>query len=273
MEVSRDRIRTSAIYGNPVVVPARKKKRLLVVRKRFQPDHFSLKKVAKGIGNVAKDVVKLSVQPVKLAVASVTGKPVNTTYSTKVGAIVGKVHDTGSKALTATVKGFADTVTGGLATKAANLVRKDEYKEKAFSYNEQKSAVGADLGKTLNKVAAVLPTVGAVTGGVVGGALAGKKALSLGKKDEGQNMKESQIEIGPNVLENKAPEFSTENAAPTEGPMIQPKLPVRESQAQLQDHGNTLTASMGLGSLDTKTILIAVVAIVLLFFVASKKKG
>lgn len=153
-----------------------------------------------GVGNVVSDIGKLAIQPAKLAVASVTGKPVNTKYSTGFGKVVGKVHDTGNKALTTTAKSFADTITGGLATKAANLVRKDEYKEKAYSYGEMKNA-GAPTGiKFLDKTAEILPTVGTVAGGVVAGYLAGDKALSLGSKQEGNNMKPSGIEIGPNVL-------------------------------------------------------------------------
>lgn len=254
-------------------------KKIFIYRRNRGADHFSLKKTFKKIGNVAKDAVKLGVQPVKLAVASVTGKPVNTTYSTKLGAVVGKVHDTGNKALTSTAKGFADTITGGLATKAANVLRKDKYKEKAFAYNEMKNSGGPSFGKTLDKVATVLPTVGAVAGGVVAGAMAGNKALSLGKKQEQSNMKDSNIEIGQNVLTGQTP-LQLEKPVEYQKPRFESEpytggpASYRNMVSDQQPSDNKLTASMdlGFGKLTPMTIGIIVVAIILLVVAVKNKK-
>jgi hypothetical protein len=252
----------------------------IIIRKRTRRDNFSLKKLGKGIVNVAKDSVKLAVAPVKLAVSSVTGKPVKTEYSTKVGKVVAKVHDTGSKALTSTVKGFADTVTGGYATKAANLLRKDEYKEKPFAYNEQKKSIANDisLGKTLDKVAVVLPTVGAVAGGTVAGVLAGNKALSLTKKQGSDNMKNSGLEIGPNVITGM-PVLGSESPKLNEFPKSGGELikgvphasefsPIQQTQ---QPGVPTMQASFGNFELNPMTIGIIVVAIILLVIAAKNK--
>lgn len=248
-------------------------KKIIIYRRNRGVDNFSLKKTFRKIGDVATDIGKLSVQPVKLAVSSVTGKPVNTKYSTKVGAIVGKVHDTGNKALTSTAKGFADTITVGYATKAANLIRKDKFKEKAFAYNEMKNSGGPSLGKTLDKVATVLPTVGAVAGGVVAGTVAGKKALSLTKKQGESNMKNSDIQIGQNVLTGQTPIPSDKYKYEPE-PYTGGAPSYRNMEPEKLTAPENLTASMdfGFGKLTPVTIGIVIVAIILLVLAVKNKQ-
>lgn len=256
-------------------------KKIVIYRRNRGVDNFSHKKTFRKIGDVASDIGKLSVQPVKLAVSSVTGKPVNTKYSTKVGAIVGKIHDTGNKALTSTAKGFADTITGGYATKAANLIRKDRYKEKAFAYNEMKNSGGPSLGKTLDKVATVLPTVGAVAGGVVAGTVAGKKALSLTKKQGESNMKNSDIQIGQNVLTGQTPipsdkyKYEPElytGGAPSFRNMEPEKLTAPEKISSGRPENLTASMNLGFGKLTPVTIGIIIVAIILLVFAVKNKR-
>jgi len=128
---------------------------------------FSLKKLGKKIGNVAKDAVTLGKAPIALAVSSVTGKKPKLEYKTKVLGAVGKIHDESTKKLTGTVKAVGDTITLGYATKAANLVRKKENREQAYKYHElEKSNTGM---KFVDKASGVVGKVAPVAGALVGG--------------------------------------------------------------------------------------------------------
>lgn len=98
-----------------------------------------LGKIAKGIGNVVTDAVKIGVQPITSAVSSVTGKTIDLGYSTKAGSTVGGVTKVGVESGNTLFKSFADTATGGLASKGANLLRKDEFKESPGNYYETRT--------------------------------------------------------------------------------------------------------------------------------------
>lgn len=159
-------------------------------------------KLTTGVGKVVGDSAKIAVSPIKQGVSSITGKPVDLKLQTKAGKVVGGVTDIGGNALHSLAKGFADTVTLGYATKAANLIRKDENKEKAFAYNEMKQLPNTGI-KVIDKVGAVLPTVSAAIGGAAAGVMGGTKIADMLKKDS--NLKETTVAIGDNVLTGSTP--------------------------------------------------------------------
>lgn len=244
-------------------------------------DNFSLKKIVKSVGNavgdaaksvaktttnVVSDATKLGLQPVKLAVASVTGKPVNTSYSTGIGKIVGAIHDTGSKALTATAKGFADTITGGLATKAANLLRKDENKEKAFSYNEMKPGAATGV-KFIDKVGAILPTTGAIVGGTAAGIFAGNKALG-GSKQTASNQKPTGVSTGSNVLDQQLP-LNTDISLSPPNNNLPGGLP---SSVNNNTGSNIKTASFSFPEMSPMLMVGIVIAVILLALAVRTKE-
>lgn len=98
-----------------------------------------LGKIAKGIGDVVTDVVKVGVQPITSTISSVTGKKIDLDYSTGAGKTVGGVTKVGVESGNTLFKSFADTATGGLASKAANVLRADEFKEAPGNYYETRT--------------------------------------------------------------------------------------------------------------------------------------
>lgn len=96
--------------------------------------------VFKKIAGFGKDVVNLSVQPFVTAYNSVTGKDVQLEYETKVVDKVAGLSEKINVSINVVAKKWADSITGGYATKAVNLIRKDEYKEIAGKYNEAKDS-------------------------------------------------------------------------------------------------------------------------------------
>lgn len=108
-------------------------------------DNFSFKSLIKDIG-------KLAVQPIKTAVSSITGKKDNTVYETKLGKAVAKVNTTVDRTINTAAKSFADTISGGLATKGVNLIRKGENKETAYKYNEMPKGLLGNIAKGVGTV-------------------------------------------------------------------------------------------------------------------------
>lgn len=153
MDIVREYVKYNGVYYDKALLP--------------YVNHFSLKKLGKKIGNVAKDAVQMGAAPVKLAVASVTGKPAKIKYNTKLGKVVGGIHDESTKKLTATVKRVGDTITLGGASKLANVVRKKEYKEKPGQYNELRpSNTGVKfIDKLSDKMNPVTQVAGTIAGG------------------------------------------------------------------------------------------------------------
>lgn len=133
----------------------------------YSRNNFSLKKAFKKVTNVVKDTVQMGAAPIKLAVSSVTGKPAKLNYKTKIGKIVGGIHDESTKKLTATVKRVGDTITLGGASKLANVVRKDEYKEKPGQYGELRpSNTGIGwIDKASDKLNPFTQVAGTIAGG------------------------------------------------------------------------------------------------------------
>lgn len=120
------------------------------------------KKIASGV----KDFVNLNVQPFVTVYNSVTGDDKKLEYTTKPGAWVANVSTTVNTTINSAAKAFADTITGGYATKAVNLIRKDENKETAFHYNESRGALG-QAGTAIG--GALAKAWGGVGGGVGSG--------------------------------------------------------------------------------------------------------
>lgn len=93
------------------------------------------KKLIGGVKDVAKGVVSVVVAPVN----SITGHQYNPKFETKVGGFVGGAAKMGVDNLHTVGKTFADTITGGLASKAVNVVRSNDKKESWGNYAETKN--------------------------------------------------------------------------------------------------------------------------------------
>ena len=159
-----------------------------------------------GVGKVVGDASKIAVSPISSAVSSIKGADVDLKLQTKAGKAVNAVVETGSKSLHGMLKGFADTVTAGYATKAANLIRSDENKEKAFNYTEMTPTKDKTGIKLIDKATQVLPAASTALGSVVAGVVGGTKlADMLGTKKEEGNMKPDTTMVGENVLQYQLP--------------------------------------------------------------------
>ena len=137
-----------------------------------------------GLFNKLKDVVsdvgKTIAYSVAAPVNSITGHKYKPTYSTKVGAVLGQGSNIGIDSIHIAGKAFADTVTGGLATKAANKLRKPENQEKAYAYNEMENFHSVNTGvKAIDKAFSAYEKV-SKGGAVVLGAAMGANALKNG---------------------------------------------------------------------------------------------
>jgi hypothetical protein len=152
-----------------------------------------LKKVGNFVGDLGKGIAKVTVAPLE----SVTGREqYKPKFRTKAGGTIARSMDKGTKALHIAGKSFADTVTMGNATKLANKVRKKEYRESAYSYNEMKNISRDKFGiKPLDK-AYNLAGAGAVVVGQAFGAraLAGGTGKVLNKLN---SMKVNSEDPGP----------------------------------------------------------------------------
>jgi hypothetical protein len=95
------------------------------------------KKLFKGIKNVASDIGKATAYLVAAPINSITGHDFNPDFSTGFGQVVGGGAMLGVDSIHVAGKYFGDTITGGLASKAANLLRDDENKESYGNYGEK----------------------------------------------------------------------------------------------------------------------------------------
>lgn len=126
-----------------------------------------LKKAGRFFGDVGKSVAYVAAAPVN----SITGHDYNPDFKTKLGEAVGGSAIVGVDGIHTVFKSFADTITGGLATKGVNLIRKDKNKEQAFNYTEMRNhdfdtKLMNGYQKGVKKASSVL---GLVAGAVVGG--------------------------------------------------------------------------------------------------------
>ncbi len=161
------------------------------------------KAAATGVGKFAQDTVRLGVAPLTNAISSVKGQPINNGYVTKTAKILGKLNDVGNQGVNIVSKSFADTITGGLASKAKNaLASKIDPKgklgyvpEKAYSYGEMTPSQSSGV-KILDKAASYVPIASAVVGTLAGAKVGG---------DIVSNMKPTNIEVGNNVLKTQQP--------------------------------------------------------------------
>lgn len=130
--------------------------------------------LAKGIGNVVKDVVKVSVAATVMPVNSVTGHKYNPALTTGVGKVVGGTALAGAANVNILAKSFADTITGGAASKLVNKVRSADNQESMGHYGEQGIGKGG-----IKWVDSVIDTENEVSG--VLGSLYGSKVASENK--------------------------------------------------------------------------------------------
>lgn len=165
-------------------------------------------KLTTGIGKVVGDASKIAITPITGAVSSIKGADVDLKLQTKAGKAVNAVTQTGSKALHGALKGFGDAVTFGYATKAANLIRSDENKEKAFNYTEMRPTKDKTGIKFVDKVTQVLPAVSAALGATAAAVVGGTKIADIlgGGKDKPEgNLPDETTLVGPNVLDYQLP--------------------------------------------------------------------
>lgn len=130
------------------------------------------------VGKFLGDLGKVGAEPIKSSYGSITGKDNDFVYETKVGKNIGGVVELGVDSGHVALKTYADTLSGGLVSKAINVVRDDEHKESAGNYNEQKKQIftsGSTLGKVENVVMKGAPIVGTVGASLLKSKDEGKK--------------------------------------------------------------------------------------------------
>jgi hypothetical protein len=132
------------------------------------------------LGDFVSDVGKTIAYSVAAPVNSVTGHKYKPKYETKVGNVLGAGSNIGIDSLHIAPKAFADTISGGYATKLANTIRKEENKETPFKYNELENWHEVNTGvKAIDKGFDVLQKV-SKGGAVVIGQAVGAAALAGG---------------------------------------------------------------------------------------------
>lgn len=99
-------------------------------------------KIGNFIGDVAKGSAAIAVLPLK----SIQGKETKVKFRTKVGKAVAGGAVVGAQSVNIAAKAWADGITGGYASKAANLIRKDENKESIGNYSEQRGSIMGGSG-------------------------------------------------------------------------------------------------------------------------------
>lgn len=102
---------------------------------------------AKAVGNVAEDVAKGVAYVVAAPVNSVTGHVYRPEFETEVGGFLSGLTIQGTDSVHVLGKTFADTISGGYATKLVNEIRKEENKETPFNYAESEVKSTGLLGK------------------------------------------------------------------------------------------------------------------------------
>lgn len=224
----------------------------------IEPNHFSLK-------GLVKDIGKMAAMPITLGVSSVTGKKPGKMmeFDTKAAKVAGGVFKTGSDIMHSAAKSFGDTITLGYATKAANLLRKDENKEKAYQYGEM--AAGDTGMKVVDKVGDVGKKVGVVAGGLFGGAQLGKGVGKLAKKTG----------VNANVLNQGLNKIAAGNNEPTElqDTSLLDSMISGNEDISLSGDESDLTQAGFLGLSNTTVMVFAAILFVLLILGTSKKGG
>jgi hypothetical protein len=131
-----------------------------------------IRKAAKKVGYFAGDIGKTISYTAASSVNSITGHKYTPKYKTKAGKVLGGINEKGTDNLKLLGKSFADGISDGAATKAANKLRKKENRETAFTgYTENRKVVtGVDwLDKGLDKSGKVSIGIGATIGKIYGG--------------------------------------------------------------------------------------------------------
>jgi hypothetical protein len=224
----------------------------------IEPNHFSLK-------GLVKDIGKMAAMPITLGVSSVTGKKPGKMmeFDTKAAKVAGGVFKTGSDILHTAAKSFGDTVTLGYASKAANLLRKDENKEKAYQYGEM--AAGDTGLKVVDKVGDVGKKIGVYGGALFGGAQLGKGIAKVAKKTG----------VNSNILNQGLNKIAAGNNEPMEltDTALLDQMVSGNEDLMLTGEDDLQTQAGFLGMSDTTVMIIAAVIFILLILGTNKKGG
>jgi hypothetical protein len=148
--------------------------------------------------NFAGDIAKTTSYLVTAPINSVTGHTYDVDFKTGVGKVLGDGAIIGINNVHTVGKSFADTITAGYASKAVNLIRKDENKESAYHYNEQRVIGDGLIGKFSQATTVASGVLGMVGGAVAAAAGIGKVvngganlANSLTDAKEGANVEQA----------------------------------------------------------------------------------
>jgi hypothetical protein len=139
------------------------------------------KKVGNFAGDLGKGVAKNAIAPLE----SITGKDWDPNYRTKAGRAIAVSADKGTNMLHVAGKAFADGISGGNATKLANKLRKKEYREKPFKYNEL-NMTGKHNSTGIKMVDKSYSTLGKVT--TVGAGIFGQASAVIGAAKATKNL-------------------------------------------------------------------------------------
>jgi hypothetical protein len=126
-----------------------------------------LKKIVKKTGNFLGDSLKTASYYVAAPVNSVTGHRYNPKYRSKFGRTLGVIGEKGIDNVHVLAKSYADGITGGLASKAANKFRPKNKRESFGNYLENRERITGF--KKIDKATRVVSGFSQVLGNMYGG--------------------------------------------------------------------------------------------------------
>lgn len=119
------------------------------------------------LGGFLGDLGTVGAEPIKNSKDSITGKDTNLKYNTSMGKDIGGIVEMGVDSGHTALKTYANTLTGGYASKVTNIFRDDEHKESAGNYHEasqerfDKGSFLAKVDSNVQKGAPIVGTLGA----------------------------------------------------------------------------------------------------------------
>lgn len=113
-----------------------------------------VKAVTRSVTNFVKDTAKVTVAGLVMPVNSITGHRYNPKLETNIGKVVGGSAIAGAANINILAKSFADSLTGGYASKAVNLIRAKKNQEWIGHYGEI-GLGGGNGNQFIDKVIAV----------------------------------------------------------------------------------------------------------------------
>lgn len=251
-----------------------------------------------GVGKVAADTVRLGVAPITNATASILNKPINNEYATGAGKVVGKLHDMGNQGVNIVAKSFADTVSGGLASKGKNWIAEKVdpkgklgyKKQSAYKYGEETPTQSSGI-KILDKAAGYIPITSKIVGTTAGiyssasgagslvAGLGGMAANKLQQRElDKSNIKPTNVQVGENVLKKQLPIVTDSEMKPKDYQVPFPAgvqvgdVPGAYVKTSMPQANNNAMASFGALDFKNPYVIGGIVILIVLMLVVGKSK-